>query len=86
MPKVSYTAEAQSMQRETSKNKEVRSQTPKCLKWKTEKKEVGRQDTHFGSRISDWGLKNRQNIEAEKQDPKSAFQNPKCIGSIAPVF
>jgi len=31
MSQVSYTAEAQSTQRETSKNKEVRSQTPKCL-------------------------------------------------------
>ena len=47
-------------------------------------KEVRRQDTHFGSLISDWGLKNRQNIEAEKQDPKSAFQNTKCIGSSTP--
>jgi hypothetical protein len=52
-------------------------------------KKVRRQEseaTHFGSLISDWGLKNRNNIEAKRQNPKSAFQNPKCIGSSTPTL
>jgi hypothetical protein len=34
--------------------------------------------------ISDFGLKNKQKIGGKEQNPKSAFSNPKCEGSIAP--
>jgi hypothetical protein len=43
------------------------------------------QNTYFGSRISDWGLKNRQNIGGKEQNPKSEFSNPKCESSNTPI-